>query len=413
MTTSAYFHHPKNLRHLHEGPLGGHLDLFAARLLKEGHCQQSGWRNLRVAGDYSRWLARKGLDLRDVCERTVEQYHRFRQRHRHPYCSDRPALQRFLCVLRELDLIPPPRLSPRTEHEQIEDEFNAYLRRERGLRQVSIIRHLPPLRLFLREHCPEGRPAFSKLTSADITGFIVRHAHDQSPRSARSMCWTIRAFMRYLQYKGLVKVDLSVAVPSTRTWRMQSVPGHLTVQQVSRVLRKIDRGTALGRRDFAILLLLARLGLRANEIATMSLDDIDWQTGQLTVRGKGRRRSQMPLPAEVGAALADYLQNGRPVSSNSRRVFLRELAPHIGFSTASNVSMIAKCALIRAGIHVPRLGSHLFRHSLATHLLRAGATLTDIGQVLRHETADTTRIYAKVDVTALRALGLRWPGGVQ
>ena len=112
MTTSAYFHHPKNLRHLHKGPLGGHLDLFAARLLKEGHCQQSGWRNLRVAGDYSRWLARKGVELRDVSERTVEQYHRFRQRHRHPYCSDRPALQRFLSVLREFDLIPPPRLRP-------------------------------------------------------------------------------------------------------------------------------------------------------------------------------------------------------------------------------------------------------------------------------------------------------------
>jgi site-specific recombinase XerD len=194
---------------------------------------------------------------------------------------------------------------------------------------------------------------------------------------------------------------------------MQSVPGHLTVQQVSRVLRNIDRSTAFGRRDFAILLLLARLGLRANEIATMSLDDIDWQTGQLMVRGKGRRRSQMPLPTEVGTALADYLQNGRPVSSNSRRVFLRELAPRIGFSTASNVSMIAKCALIRAGIDVPRPGSHLFRHSLATHLLRAGATLTDIGQVLRHEAADTTRIYAKVDVAALRALALRWPDGAQ
>jgi site-specific recombinase XerD len=413
MSTSAYFHHPKNLRHLHQGPLAGHLDLFAARLLEEGHCQQSGWRNLRVAGDYSRWLAHKGLGLRDVSERTLEQYHRFRQRHRHPYCSDRPALQRLLCVLRELDLIPPPQSSPRTEHEQIEDEFNAYLLRERGLRQVSIIRHIPPLRLFLREHCPEGRPAFPRLTSADITGFIVRHAHDQSPRSARSMCWTIRAFTRYLQYKGFVKVDLSMAVPSTRRWRMQSVPGYLTVQQVSRVLRTIDRGTAFGRRDFAIVLLLARLGLRANEIATMSLDDIDWQTGQLMVRGKGRRRSQMPLPTEVGTALADYLQNGRPVSSNSRRVFLRELAPHIGFSTASNVSMIAKCALIRAGIDVPRLGSHLFRHSLATHLLRAGATLTDIGQVLRHEAADTTRIYAKVDVTALRALGLRWPRGAQ
>jgi site-specific recombinase XerD len=145
----------------------------------------------------------------------------------------------------------------------------------------------------------------------------------------------------------------------------------------------------------------------------MVLDDIDWQTGQITIRGKGRRRVQMPLPAEVGAAIADYLQNGRPTSGTSRRVFLRELAPHIGFASSSSVSAIAKSALIRAGIRVPRLGSHLFRHSLATQLLSAGASLTDIGQVLRHQTEDATRIYAKVNMIALRAIGLRWPGGVQ
>jgi site-specific recombinase XerD len=412
MTTSAYFTHPKNLRRLHEGPLGRHLDAFAARLLEEGHCQQSAWRNLRVVGDYSRWLARKGLRLSDVNERTVEQYQRFRQRYRHPFLSDRPALQRFLAVLREVDAIAPPALTPRTEHEQIVDDFKEYLSRERGLRQVTIIRHFPPLRLFLHEHCSLGRSSFSKLTTADISGFVVRHARDQSPRSGRSMCWTLRAFMRYLRYKGYVKGDLSTAVPSVRTWRMQSLPGYLSPKQVNRVLQRIDRDGPCGRRDYAVLLLLARLGLRANEIATLSLDDIDWQTGQLTVRGKGRRRAQMPLPAEVGIAIADYLRHARPTSNNSRRLFLRELAPHIGFSTASNVSVIAKSALIRAGINVPRLGSHLFRHSLATHLLRAGATLTAIGQVLRHQTQDATRIYAKVDISALRTLGLRWPGGV-
>jgi site-specific recombinase XerD len=216
--------------------------------------------------------------------------------------------------------------------------------------------------------------------------------------------------MRYLKYKGYISVDLSTAVPLVRTWRMQSLPGYLSSKQVNQVLRSIDLDGPCGRRDYAIILLLARLGLRANEITTLSLDDIDWQTGQLTVRGKGRRRAQMPLPAEAGVAIADYLRHARPTSNNSRRLFLRELAPHIGFSTASNVSMIAKTALIRAGIDVPRLGSHVFRHSLATHLLRAGVSLTAIGQVLRHQTQDATRIYAKVDITALRALGLRWPG---
>jgi len=413
MTTSAYITHPKNLRHLHEGPLGRYLDAFAARLLKEGHGQQSAWRNLRVAGDYSRWLARKGLCLSDVNERTVEQYQRFRQRYRHPFLSDRPALNRLLAVLREVDAIGPRLPRPRNEHEKIEDDFKQYLLRERGLRAVTIIRHFPPLRLFLRERCRQGLSSFSKITTADVTGFVVRHAHDQSPRTGRSMCWTVRAFMRYLRYKGYINVDLSTAVPSMRAWRMQSLPGYLSSKQVNQVIKRIDRDRPCGRRDYAILLLLARLGLRANEIATLSLDDIDWQAGELTVRGKGRRRAQMPLPAEVGGAIADYLRLARPTSNSSRRLFLRELAPHIGFSTASNVSMIARTALIRADINVPRLGSHLFRHSLATHLLRAGVTLTGVGQVLRHQTQDATRIYAKVDITALRTLGLRWPGGVQ
>jgi site-specific recombinase XerD len=218
--------------------------------------------------------------------------------------------------------------------------------------------------------------------------------------------------MRYLQYKEYINVDLPTAVPLVRKWRMQSLPSYLSPKQVNQVLKQIDRDGPCGRRDYAILLLLARLGLRANEIATLSLNDVDWQTGQLTVRGKGRRRAQMPLPAEVGVAIADYLRLARPTSSDSRRLFLRELAPHIGFATASNVSVIAKTALIRASVDVPRMGSHLFRHSLATHLLRSGVTLTAIGQVLRHQTQDATRIYAKVDITALRTLGLRWPGGV-
>lgn len=409
MTTSAYLTDRKTLRRLHEGPLGPHLNAFAARLLQEGHCRQSAWRNLRVVGDYSRWLADKGLRLCDVNERTVERYQRFRQRCRCPFLSDRPALLRLLAVLRERSLIAPALRTVRTELEQIEDDFEEYLSRERGLRSVTIIRHRPPLRLFLHETCRLGKRGFPKLTAAEVSAFIVRHAHDQSPRSGRSMCWTIRTFTRYLKYKGYINVDLSTAVPVVRTWRMQALPGYLSSKQVDQVLRRIDRDGTCGRRDYAVILLLARLGLRANEVATMSLDDIDWQTGQLTIRGKGRRRAQMPLPIEVGTAIADYLRHARPTSS-SRRLFLRELAPHIGFSTASNVSMIAKTALIRAGINVPRFGSHVFRHSLATHLLRAGASLSAIGQVLRHQTQDATRIYAKVDISALRTLGLRWPG---
>jgi len=161
-----------------------------------------------------------------------------------------------------------------------------------------------------------------------------------------------------------------------------------------------------------VLLLLARLGLRAKEIATLTLDDVDWHSGRLNIQGKGRQRACMPLLSEVGIALADYLQQARP-RSDSRRVFLRTLAPHIGFASPAGISMIAVSALTRAGLDVRRKGTHIFRHSLATQLLHSGGSLTEIGQVLRHQNHDTTRIYAKVDIGALRKLGLAWPGGVQ
>ncbi|GMQ96317.1 MAG: site-specific integrase [Gammaproteobacteria bacterium] len=412
MTAAAYFQYSKVLRRLREGPLGVHIDRYAARLLREGHCYQSGARCIRVVGDFSRWLARKRLDIRDVDERAVEQYQRFRARYRHPFLSDRPALYRLLVVLREIDVIAPQTPIVPSPLEQIEQDFERYLSQERGLSRRTALRHRRPLRKFLREHCAEGIASFSKLTGANITRFVEHHAHDQSPRSAQCMCWTLRTFTRYLLYRGHIAVDLSVAVPSVRTWRFAALPEHLSPDQIQQVLDSCDRRGSIGRRDYAVLLLLARLGLRANEIATLTLDDVDWHSGRLTIRGKGRRRACVPLLSEVGAALADYLEHGRP-RSDSRRVFVLSVAPHIGFASSSGISMIAASALTRAGLDVRRKGTHIFRHSLATELLRAGASLTEIGQVLRHQDHDTTRIYAKVDIDALRTLGLPWPGGVR
>lgn len=202
-------------------------------------------------------------------------------------------------------------------------------------------------------------------------------------------------------------------VPSIRRWKLASLPTYLSAGQVQKVLDGRDRTTALGRRDYAILMMLARLGLRADEIATLTLDDIDWRSGEMLVRAKGRQRARMPMPSDVGAAVASYLRDGRPTSS-CRRLFLRSLAPHVGFASGCAITMIAKTALERAGIRgYAHQGAHIFRHSLATELLRSGATLTEIGQLLRHESPDTTRIYAKVDIEALRTLSLPWPGGVQ
>jgi site-specific recombinase XerD len=411
MTTATFIKKSRRLRRLREGPLGAHLELFSARLLTEGHCQQSAWRNIRVVDDFGRWLTRKGMGVRDIDEAIVGRYMAFRARYRHPFFSDRPALNRFLAVLRDAELIAPQRLSHLSAHEQIVADFRHHLREQGGYAPRSIITHLPTLRRFLAERCKNGTRDFSRLSAADIVSFVAHHAPHQSKRSTQSMCWTLRSFLRYLRYKDLIEIDLASAVPPVRTWRFASLPRYLAPGEVQKVLDAIDRGTALGRRDYAILLLLARLGLRASEVTTLCLQDIDWQSGLLTIRGKGRQRAQMPLPNEVGASIGDYLQHGRPRSA-SRRVFLREWAPQIGFASAASVSMIARVALERARVHTPRKGAHVFRHTLATRLLRSGASLTQIGQLLRHHSQDSTRIYAKVDIEALRGLAMQWPGGV-
>jgi site-specific recombinase XerD len=224
------------------------------------------------------------------------------------------------------------------------------------------------------------------------------------------MCWALRAFLRYLRWQGWTSVDLAGSVPTVRQWRHATLPTYMSPEQVQQALDGCDRRTATGRRDFAILMLLARLGLRANEVATLTFDAIDWRSGELLVNGKGRQQTRMPLLPDVGAAIASYLQDGRP-RSDSRRVFLRQDAPHVGFASSSSVCMVVNTALRRASLQgFAHMGAHLLRHSLATELIRSGASLSEIGQLLRHRDPDTTRLYAKVDLDTLRRLSAAWPG---
>ncbi len=250
------------------------------------------------------------------------------------------------------------------------------------------------------------------LTGKDIRQFLVQHAHDQSPSSAKNMCWTLRAFSRYLLFQGYTTHDLSSAVPSIRAWRLTALPEYLSMKQIETVLNSCDKASMLGLRDYAILMLLSRLGLRANEVVLLRLDDINWHSGSLMIRGKGRTLVSLPLLSEVGAALSDYLLKARP-KTKSRSLFVRALAPHSRLASSAAISCIAKSALIRAGLKLQHKGTHIFRHSLATNLLRAGASLSEIGQVLRHKSHDTTRIYAKVDIDGLRELAMPWPGEAQ
>jgi len=413
MEVEAYLHKSRLFQHLRTGPHGRLVERYAARLLEERLVRLGTWRCLNVVGGLLSWIASGRCALTDLDEHVVERYLRYRGGRQSIQPGDRAALKRWLSVLREEGSIGPAAASPLTPHERIFKEFEDYLRIERGLAPRSIIRHLPIIRRFLHEVCPAGDDDLGKISQDSVIGYIERHARDWSPKTGKAMCWSLRAFLRYLHHRKLNPRALAGCVPSIRRWKLATLPTYLTAAEVQKALDGCDRATAMGQRDYAILVILAKLGLRADEIATLTLDDIDWRAGEMRVRAKGRQRARMPMPPDVGAAVVAYLRDGRPKSS-CRRLFVRTLAPHVGFASGSAITWIAKTALDRAGIRAcAHRGAHIFRHSLATELLRSGATLTEIGQLLRHEDHDTTRIYAKVDIEALRTLGLPWPGGVR
>lgn len=413
MTTEEYLNNSRLFRRLKNGQYGRYVGLFASRLIKDGLGHQGTWRSLHLFGSLLVWMRSSGSDPTDLTEHIIEQYLRHRAIDRSIQGGDRAALKRLLSVLREAELVAPSTPIPLTAHEQIFAEFSHYLDKERGLAPTSIVRHLPVIRQFLREVCSVGTSDLGRIDQEAVIRYVERHARDWSADTGMMMCWALRAFLRYLHCKGLNPLALADCVPSIRRWKFPNLPTYLSTTQVQRVLDSCERTTAIGRRDYAILMMLAKLGMRAGEVATLTLDDIDWRSGEMLIHAKGRQRTRMPLPPDVGAAVVAYLRNGRPTST-CRRLFLRALAPNIGFASGCAVTMIAKTALQRADIRgFAHQGAHLFRHSLATELLRSGATLSQIGQLLRHQSHDSTRIYAKVDIETLRTVSQPWPGGVQ
>jgi site-specific recombinase XerD len=413
MIAEEYLARSRLFRRLKNGSHGQLIERYATRLAEVGFARRGIWRSLNLVGDLLSWMASSRAELSDLDERMVERYLRNRARKRSLYPGDGLALKRFLSVLRDAGMIAPPEPPRLTPQDQIFAEFSDYLQRERGLAAGIIIKHSAAIRRFLCEVCPAGAEDLRKINHADVVRYVERHARDGSPKSGKMMCWSLRAFLRYLHHKGLNRIPLAGCVPPIRQWKFTHLPTYLSAEQVQKVLDSCDRTSPIGRRDYAILMMLAKLGLRANEVATLTLDDIDWRSGQMCVRAKGRQRVQMPIPPDVGAAIVAYLRDGRPKSS-CRRLFLRTRAPRVGFASHNAITLIAKTALERAGIRgFAHQGAHIFRHSLATELLRSGATLSEIGQLLMHKGHDTTCIYAKVDIDALRTLSLPWPGGAQ
>jgi site-specific recombinase XerD len=398
---------PDLLDRLRVGPLASCLDSYLKRIELEGFLPSSVPMQMYAIARFSNWLLRMHLELHQVDEDTVDRF-----LHRDPnivHCAESASLRRVLALLRDSGLTAPKPPESKNCRQRFIDEYRSYLRHERGLAETSLLNYVPFAEELLSSRFGDSDLDLPTLTATDITKFIQGRAHQLSPGRAKLLVTALRSFLRYLRYQGEISVDLAACVPSVAVWSLSTVPKFLPAGTVQRFLDQCERNTPDGKRNYAVLLLLARLGLRACEIVSMSLDDIDWDNGRLTIRCKGGRWAQLPLPSDVGEAIAIYLRSGRPCSA-SRHVFLRHRAPIHGFTQSTTVSAIVRRALIRAGIDSVRKGAHLFRHTLATDLLRAGSSLDEIGELLRHRSPNTTAVYAKVDLVALRTLALPWPG---
>jgi integrase/recombinase XerD len=320
------------------------------------------------------------------------------------------TLRRLIDFLRRLGVCSvPTAVSRPTPIEQIVAAYASYLRKEQGLSTRTLVQYCPFAESFLSERFGTGPVDLATLRGVDVIKFVQRQSARLSPARAKAATIALRSFLRYVRFCGETRFDLAAAVPTVPNWSMTAIPRAIAPEHLRAVLAKCPRNTPIGRRDYAILLLLARLGLRSCEIVALRLDSIDWEAGSVTVVGKGDQAAVLPLPAEVGEAIAQYLQWGRPASS-CRALFLRVCAPIRELGAPQTIATIVGAAISRAGVETRSRGAHQFRHAFAADLLRQGATLTEIGSLLRHRHPKTTSIYAKVDFTALRPLGLPWPG---
>lgn len=409
MTTSIIDPHlPQNM---YQGPLDSVVPAYAALLSDQGYTKQSAHLQIRFLADLNQWLHRQRLQVSDLTEPTLDRYLQSRHQRFRPRRDDNSILRKLLQLLHTQGLLPkeaPPSLdNPR---QRVEHDFDRYLAEERGLSMSTRINYRFFIQRFLSAQFDAKPVRFAELHARDVIRFIRIQAPRLNPKRAGLMVAALRSFFRYLRHRGDISIDLAACVPGIANWQFSSLPKFLQPHQVQQVLSQCNRRTAQGRRNYAILLLLARLGLRACEIVGLTLDDIHWQAGEIIIRGKGNRATRLPLPPDVGQAIAAYLKKDRPACS-TRHVFIRMRAPRLGFANSEAISTIVARFLKKAGIDVPHTGAHLFRHTLATRMLCQGASLVDIALLLRHRSLNTTILYAKVDMMALRALAQPWPGG--
>lgn len=384
-------------------------DAYEDELRRRGYSPFSAVNEVRQVGRLSCWLDASRLPVGSLSRESIEQFvGEHRARGNRGYCS-LPGLFVLLDVLRRLGAVgaESPAPLPSGPTDVVLASFERYLLGERGLAACTTAAYVMRARRFLDRLSGDDRLA--SVTAGDVTEAVLRESAALSVGSAQFFVAALRAFLRFCFVEGLVGADLSSAALSVTGRRRSSLPRGISRADAKRLLGGCDRRLAIGRRDYAVIVTLLRLGLRAGEVAALTLEDVDWRAGEVVVRGKGGREDRLPLPADAGAAIAAYLRRGRPACER-REVFLRALAP-IGPLGRGGVSTIVRRACRHAGL--PTVGAHRLRHTAACEMVSAGVPLAHIGQVLRHSSPISTAVYARVDIDRLRRLAQPWPGEEQ
>lgn len=378
------------------GPLAPFESAFRSQLDCTGYAPRSARDRVHTMARLSGWLQDCELEPEALTPQVVRGLRR-------QFAGLKPVVG----FLREAGAIPGADTVEATPAEMLLQEFRDWLVSERGLAPTSVRSYVVQARPFVASLPEPLDAALAGLDAGQVTSFMLAHCRARNPASAKAAVTAIRALLRFVHVAGHVPVSLVGAVPAVAGWRVASLPRGLQAREVERLLATCDTDTDMGRRDLAVLTVLARLGLRGGEVARLELGDLDWHDGELQVRGKGSRIERLPLPVPVGEALAAYLTGGRP-RCEATTVFVTVRAPYRPL-TPSAVRQVVAGACRRAD--VPRYGAHRLRHSLATDMLRAGAPLSEVGQIMRHRSALATATYAKVDQPALATLARPWPRG--
>lgn len=394
------------------GPLSPFAAGFAEELAQQGYRPRAVRNQMGLVAHLSRWLLGEDIGAEKLHATEVERFVGARRAAGYKRLVSIKALQPMLVYLRDLAVAPtPPPPTPSGPVEVALERYRSYLTVERGLGANTARGYVDAVRPFVHGRAmPDGLALdLAHLTAADVVSFVVGRCPHLGHSAAKLTVSALRSLLGFLHVDGVIERSLAFAVPSVACRRLVGLPKGLDPDQVRRLLAACDSSTQNGCRDFAVLTVLVRLGLRAGEVARLALDDIDWRAGEIVVRGKANCSERLPLPTDVGEAVAAYLERGRPASARGRTVFVRIKAPHRPLSSCG-VTQVVAAAARRAGLG--RIHAHRLRHTAATQMLRAGASLPEIGQLLRHRRPLTTAIYAKVNRDALRTIARPWPGAV-